>query len=120
MKKYTAIFWASLLVCGALILPTLHEAGLCSPHNECSAAADPHRDHEHEGNAPDSGQNDQESDNCAICQLAATPTIANCSTIQITPPSLTVMPLLLANSPTPSRLHSGTLHARAPPALPSI
>ena len=120
MKKRTAIFCAALFVCGTVIVPALHQAGLSFPDGDCTAAAESHQGHEHEGNTSDSGEESHDSDSCAICQVAATPTIAGCSAIQIAPASLTAEPLLLAHTRTTSRLDSGTSQAKAPPILPSI
>jgi len=120
MKTYAAIFCVMFFACGTLLVPALHQAGLCFPHGDCTAAAESHRHQDRDGNTSDSGKEGHNSDNCAICKLAATPTTASCSAIQIAPPSLTAEPLLLANTRTTFRLDSGTFHARAPPILSSI
>jgi len=119
MKKYTAIFCALLFVCGGLIVPALHEAGICFSHHECADTAEPDPDHEHEHDAPDSDGERDEPDDCAICQLASTPAIAGCSAIEIRMPRPTADTLLLADAALVSRPEAGTFHARAPPSLPS-
>ena len=120
MKRYAAIFCVTVFACGTLLVPAMHQAGLCLPDGDCTAAAESHRQQDRDGNTSDSGEEGHDSDGCAICQLVATPAIASCSAIQIAPPSLTAEPLLLANTRTTSPLDSGTCHARAPPLLPSI
>lgn len=118
MKKYAAIFCLSLFVCGTVIVPALHQAELCCPHNECSAET-PHDDHEHGEETPASDDRGDDDDNCAICKLAATPTIASCNAVQAIAPRPTTAPLLLTNTRTLSRLDSGSFNARAPPLLSS-
>jgi hypothetical protein len=120
MKKFKAILCAFLFVCGALVVPLLHQAGLCFTDGDCTAAPELHGDHDHEGNTSDSGEEDHDPDSCAICKLAATPTITSCGAIQVEALITTAQPLQLATITTVSRLDSGTCQARAPPCLPSI
>lgn len=120
MKKFAAIFCASLFILGMLIVPVFHQAGLCFSHAPCTTAHEGEHDHEHEHDVPAPEGDHSDSDDCAICQVAATPTIASCGAMEIPSPSLAVEALVLPSLPSGSHLDAGALHARAPPFLPFI
>lgn len=120
MKRHAASLCAVLFLCGVVIVPALHQVGLCFPHNTCTAAGAPHTDHDHEDKVPTSGDTGHDSDDCPLCQLTSTPAIAGCASVHVVPRCPAVEPFLLASIAIPSHLDSGAAHARAPPDLPSI
>ena len=119
MKQQTIIFCAALFIGGTVIVPALHDAEFGCPHSWCKAPADSHEDHDH-GDAPDSDDSNHDSDNCAICLLAATPSITTCGTLLTVVAIETGEQLPLTTRILGSRLSSGAFHARAPPRLSSI
>lgn len=120
MKKRIAIFCTALFVCGVVIVPALHLAGLCFPDTNCTAAAHSHADRDHEGKPSGSGEKGHDSDNCAICQLAATPTIVSCVAVQVATSHMPVQPIMPADVPVSAHLDSHPFLARGPPTPPSI
>lgn len=120
MQKHAARFYAALFICGVLVIPLLHQAGLCFPDGDCTSASEFHGDHAHEGNPSDSDEEDHDHDSCAICQLLATPIISCCCAIAGVALIPLDQPLQLAPIMAVSRLDYGIFQARAPPCLPSV
>ena len=119
MKKYTSVFCAALFACGVVIVPALHLAGLCFSDTNCTAAHS-HADRDHEGKPSGSGEKGHDSDNCAICQLAATPSIVSCAAVQVATHDTPVQLIMPADDPIYSHIDSHPFLARGPPVLLSI
>jgi len=87
MKRLAAIGSVVIFVVGVLVVPGLHQVDGCpgdcceSSHSEPSSAD---RQHDNE-RAPSSPARDDghDSDNCALCKLAATATMAADSSIEV-------------------------------------
>lgn len=109
-----------LFVCGVVIVPVLHQAGLCFPHTDCARAAESHDERGHESDDSCPRQPSHNADNCAICQLVATPTIVSCVAIQVATIHMPVQPIMPADVPVSAHLDSHPFLARGPPVLLSI
>lgn len=119
MKKCITIFCAALFVCGVVIVPALHLAGLCFPDSNRTAAAHSHADRDRAGTPSGSGEKGHDSAHCVICQLAATPTIVSGVAVQVATGHMSVQPIMSADVPVSDHLDSHPFLARGPPTPPS-
>lgn len=116
-KEYLVILCTYLFIFNTLIIPSLHIAGICFPHdNSCTEHAESHSDHEHENTPQDSNDTSHNSDDCMICKLLITSTIAPQNIINISSYHITSQPVLPIKLSIACHVHSETLKARAPPA----
>lgn len=87
MKRLAAIAFIVVFVVGALVIPGLHRVDVRSGDCCESTHAEPpctDRQHDDEHAPPSRSQDDDhDSDNCALCKLAGTPTMAAGSSVEV-------------------------------------
>jgi hypothetical protein len=113
---------AALFAWGVILAPSLHRAGLCRTSPTCAAATGHDGHHASDGPAAPA-HGGHEADDCALCMLAATPSIA-CDLITCAvDPAPRVTPCAVAPTVCAQRDKTTTTLARAPPpasAFPEV
>ena len=117
MKRRAASLGAMLFLCGVVIVPALHQAGLCFPHRGCERAAESQDEQGHQSNDSCPTQDGHSADTCPICQLAATPTIVSCVSVQPATCYMAMQLITPANIPFPVQTESHPFFARGPPVF---
>jgi len=119
MKRYAASLGAVFFVCGVVIVPALHQAGLCFPHSGCERAAESHNEQGHQSNDSCPTQDGHSDGACPICHLAATPTIVSCVAVQPVTCYMAEQFITPTHVSFSARLESLSFLARGPPLFSS-